>query len=128
MRELAERMVSGECVRPRAGPVALWVCRHREMRGGREASEWGSFSGRGALAWAGVTGFRRPAFRCSTGPARRAVFEDSAHMMSAGLPDAHLAGQIYVTRGPLVVPGPGGDECGRWLVEEWNHGARGPLF
>jgi hypothetical protein len=41
-------------------------------------------------------------------------------MMFAVLPDLHLAGQIDVTRGHLVVPGPGGDECGRRLVDEWN--------
>ena len=101
------------CVGSRAGPGrALRVCRHREMRGGREASEWGSFSGRGLLAWAGVTGFRRLAFRCSTGPGPASgVGGLRAH--DVGRATGRTSGrQIYVTRGYLVVPGPGGDECG----------------
>src|SRR5205809_1007815 len=88
-----------ECVWLRAGPAARCGCAiiGRCVVAG-ESSEWGSVSGRDLLAWAGITRFRPPAFRCSTGRARQAVFEDSAHMMFADLPDPHLAGQIHVTR------------------------------
>jgi hypothetical protein len=121
LQELAERMVSWRAfgrvpARPRAAGVpssgdAWWP--GRRLNGDLSA---------GAVCWRGPAspGFRLPAFRCSTGPGPQGVFEDSAHMMFAGLPDLHLAGQIYVTRGHLVVPGPGGDECGRRLVDEWD--------
>src|SRR5215467_9912427 len=41
-------------------------------------------------------------------------------MMFAELPDPHLVEQICVSRGHLVVPDSGGDECGWRLVDDRN--------
>ena len=87
-----------ECVWLRAGPVTRCGCAviERCVVGG-EASEWDLSAG--AVAGVGRRHrFRPSAFRCFTGPGQQAVFEDSAHMMFAKLPDAHLVEQVHVTR------------------------------